>query len=55
MFHLKDKNTTVRREFIAGLTTFAAMAYILMVNAAMFCDIPGSPVTYAVPCMFPPL
>lgn len=46
MFHLKEKNTTARREFIAGLTTFAAMAYILMVNAAMFCDIPGSPVTY---------
>ena len=46
MFRLKEKGTTVRREFIAGLTTFAAMAYILMVNAGMFCDIPGSPVTY---------
>lgn len=46
MFHLKEKGTTVRTELIAGLTTFAAMAYILMVNADMFCDLPGAPVTY---------
>jgi len=29
---------------LAGLTTFFAMAYILMVNAGMFSSIPG--VTY---------
>ena len=28
--------TTVRTELVAGLTTFMAMAYILMVNANMF-------------------
>ncbi len=35
-FKLKERNTTVRTEFFAGLTTFMAMAYILMVNAGMF-------------------
>ena len=36
MFNLKQHNTTVRTELIAGITTFMAMAYILMVNADMF-------------------
>lgn len=31
-FRLKEEGSTVRREFIAGLTTFFAMAYILFVN-----------------------
>lgn len=46
MFRLKEHNTTVKTEFAAGLTTFMAMAYILMVNAGMFTDIIGSPVSY---------
>lgn len=37
-FHLKEHGTTVRTEVVAGLTTFMAMAYILMVNANMFAD-----------------
>lgn len=37
-FKLKERKTTVRIEFFAGLTTFMAMAYILMVNAGMFAD-----------------
>lgn len=32
-FHLKEHGTTVRTEIMAGITTFMAMAYILMVNA----------------------
>lgn len=32
LFKLKEKNTNVKTEFIAGLTTFLAMAYILAVN-----------------------
>jgi len=32
IFKLKDNKTTVGTEFIAGLTTFLAMAYILAVN-----------------------
>ncbi|MDR1831957.1 MAG: NCS2 family permease [Fusobacteriaceae bacterium] len=32
IFHLKENNTTVATELIAGLTTFMTMAYILAVN-----------------------
>lgn len=35
-FHLKERGTTVKRELIAGITAFMAMAYILIVNADMF-------------------
>jgi adenine/guanine/hypoxanthine permease len=31
-FHLKENETTVRREMFAGLTTFMAMAYVVVVN-----------------------
>lgn len=37
-FQLKAHGTTPRREIIAGLTTFAAMAYILVVNPAILAD-----------------
>ncbi len=37
-FKLKERNTTVRTEITAGVTTFFAMVYILMVNANMFSD-----------------
>lgn len=43
-FHLKERNTTVRTEIMAGFTTFMAMAYILMVNAGMFSELDA--VTY---------
>ena len=36
--NLKEKGTTVKTEIMAGLTTFMAMVYILMVNANMFAD-----------------
>ena len=35
LFHLAENRTTVGRELQAGLTTFAAMAYILAVNPAI--------------------
>ncbi len=35
LFKLKEKNTRVKTEIIAGLTTFLAMAYILGVNPAI--------------------
>lgn len=38
-FRLKENGTTVRTELTAGLTTFMAMAYILMVNAGMFAEL----------------
>ncbi len=39
MFKLKENNTTVKTEFLAGLTTFMAMAYILFVNSGMFAEL----------------
>ena len=32
VFHLKEHNTGLRTEVIAGVTTFMTMAYILAVN-----------------------
>jgi adenine/guanine/hypoxanthine permease len=32
VFHLQENRTTVRRELLAGLTTFMTMAYIVVVN-----------------------
>ena len=32
LFHLSENGTTVKREVIAGITTFLTMAYILAVN-----------------------
>ncbi len=37
-FKLKERGTTVKTEFVAGMTVFFAMVYILMVNANMFAD-----------------
>lgn len=34
-FHLKEHNTTVKTEIMAGLTTFMTMAYILIVNPSI--------------------
>ena len=31
-FKLKENNTTVKTEVLAGITTFFAMAYIIFVN-----------------------
>ena len=39
-FNLKHRNTTIRTEILAGITTFMAMAYILFVNAGMFATLP---------------
>ncbi len=42
-FHLKELNTTVRTEILAGVTTFVTMAYILFVNPSILKDA-GMPV-----------
>lgn len=34
-FKLKENNTNVKTEFIAGITTFMTMAYILIVNPSI--------------------
>lgn len=38
-FHVKEHGSTVRTEISAGITSFMAMAYILMVNAGMFAEL----------------
>ena len=38
-FKLTEKGTSVKTEIVAGLTTFMAMVYILMVNAGMFAEL----------------
>ena len=35
MFHLTERNATLRGEILGGLTTFMTMAYIIFVNAAI--------------------
>ncbi|TVR03271.1 MAG: NCS2 family permease [Spirochaetaceae bacterium] len=38
LFKLKEHNTTVKTELLAGLTTFLTMAYILIVNPLILSD-----------------
>ena len=38
LFKLKQNGTTVGREVIAGLTTFFAMAYIIIVNPSILSE-----------------
>lgn len=38
LFHLRENNTTVRTEVVAGITTFMTMAYILAVNPSILGD-----------------
>ena len=43
IFHLKENQTTVRRELLAGLTTFTTMAYVIIVNPQILSE-SGMPV-----------
>ena len=43
LFHLKENHTTVRRELLAGLTTFMTMGYIVVVNPRILSEA-GMPV-----------
>lgn len=38
LFHLKEHNTNVKTEVVAGITTFMTMAYILAVNPSILSD-----------------
>lgn len=38
LFHLKENNTTVKTEIVAGITTFMTMAYILAVNPSILSE-----------------
>jgi len=43
VFHLRENNTTVRTELLAGLTTFMTMAYVVVVNPRILSEA-GMPV-----------
>jgi AGZA family xanthine/uracil permease-like MFS transporter len=43
IFHLKENETTVRRELLAGLTTFMTMGYVVVVNPRILSEA-GMPV-----------
>ena len=43
LFGLNPSNTTVRKEIVAGITTFLTMSYILAVNPTMFSQLDGMP------------
>jgi AGZA family xanthine/uracil permease-like MFS transporter len=43
LFHLNENQTTVRRELLAGLTTFMTMAYVVVVNPRILAEA-GMPV-----------
>jgi AGZA family xanthine/uracil permease-like MFS transporter len=49
LFRLRERGTTVRRELLGGATTFATMAYIVVVNPAILSSagIPAGPSTVA--------
>ena len=44
LFGFDSKQTTVRTEILAGITTFLTMSYILAVNPAMFSELEGMPI-----------
>ena len=58
-FSLKEKETTIGREILAGLTTFMTMAYILPVNAIILSStgmpfqavIAAAAIGAAIPCL----
>jgi AGZA family xanthine/uracil permease-like MFS transporter len=43
IFHLRENDTTVRRELLGGLTTFMTMAYVVVVNPRILAEA-GMPV-----------
>ena len=44
LFGFDPKQTTVKTEVLAGITTFLTMSYILAVNPMMFSDLEGMPI-----------
>lgn len=49
MFRIRERGSTIRNEVVGGVTTFVAMAYIIVVNPAIlaFAGIPQGPSTAA--------
>jgi AGZA family xanthine/uracil permease-like MFS transporter len=47
VFHLQENRTTIRRELLAGLTTFMTMAYVVVVNPRILTGMPVEGVLFA--------
>ena len=43
LFGFDPAKTTIRKEIVAGITTFLTMSYILAVNPSLFSQLPGMP------------
>ena len=43
LFGFNPSNTTIRKEIVAGITTFLTMSYILAVNPSLFSQLEGMP------------
>ena len=43
LFGFNPMQTTIKKEIVAGITTFLTMSYILAVNPAMFSQLEGMP------------
>ncbi len=43
LFGFDPMQTTIKKEIVAGITTFLTMSYILAVNPSMFCQLEGMP------------
>ena len=43
LFGFDPMQTTIKKEIVAGITTFLTMSYILAVNPAMFSQLEGMP------------
>ena len=43
LFGYKSSDTTIRKEIVAGITTFLTMSYILAVNPSLFSQLDGMP------------
>ena len=43
LFGFDLTQTTIKKEFLAGITTFLTMSYILAVNPNIFKELPGMP------------
>ena len=54
-FKLKENGTSVKIEFIAGITTFVTMTYIIMVNPAMLLKEPICMIRYSTAYFLPPV
>lgn len=55
MFHLKEQQTSIKQEIIAGLTTFFTMVYIVVVNPVILANAGFLSTRFSPQRLLPPL